>query len=269
MGSQGGWTNELIESLTIPSQGGPNRIEINVGNSGAINVFNNNLLIATIDPNGFTSVNDIDPTVKINLNDGLFVDGYTHNTTNGGTVLTWEIGLGLPGWGISVEGEPHWANVAPDVLSHVYVFGNSDTQLATVAFDATQVLTTAGIQYSADNLNPEVMSNFTYAAGPGWANAGGAANPNAQYRLVPVPSNSTQFVGRMTPGGTKADGTVIGTIDAAHAPISHRMSFPVSVDVVAAGRSPRFDFETNGNVICQGCSAATNVFANGIFSRDL
>lgn len=102
----------------------------------------------------------------------------------------------------------------------------------------------------------------------GWANGGGA-DPPASYRLVASPPNSLQIVGSIS-GGTNANGTVIANLAASYRPTGgNKILFPVAVNGIVAGLSPRMEYQTNGDITIDQCTSATNIFFNAILPLDV
>lgn len=89
-----------------------------------------------------------------------------------------------------------------------------------------------------------------------------------KYRLVPTPAKCVQLVSGTLTAGTKANGTTIGTLPAGYRPITAQDVSGTCDNVVAGGQSPHFNITAAGAINCFGMTAATFAAMNCLISLD-
>lgn len=151
----------------------------------------------------------------------------------------------------------NWGSATYDTAPLEWQWRKADIAIdsnSSFASDVPLNASTAGV--------PETWHAFAYSNG--WTGTG------AGYRLVISPPHTVQLTGELTVG-TKADGTLVATLPIGYRPITAKdISVAVNSMAGAAAQSPHLAINTNGTIMCWGCSAATGtVGLNGLFPLDL
>lgn len=91
-----------------------------------------------------------------------------------------------------------------------------------------------------------------------------------RYRRVTSPPRSVQLIGNMV-AGTKADGTLLGTLPANYSPASNAQDIMGNAfgGTLPTSQPPHVNIGTSGAILLYGIGTSSNLNINGIFALDV
>lgn len=159
----------------------------------------------------------------------------------------------------SVKGYPRM-DLIGEGLTDPNTYEYHDADSTTYVGPIHSAVSGPSVYFQAETWNNMTLQN-------GWTAPGGA-DPGAKYRKIPSPANCVQIVMSIA-GGTNANGTTVATLPVGYRPTTHKTLFPVAVNGIVAGLSPRMELNTAGQLVIDQCTSATNILVNTIVALDV
>lgn len=259
----GGWTNDTITTLIVPSNGGPGTgvpyISID-GTTGQISFYDaSNNLVGQLDPNSATV--------------GFEFSAYPTGGSAAWVPATYFAEIISPG------------RAALQIHPPVPVGGNQFGQIAIVGGDGVSASTSRIIIESGVNAGEiDLQSATVISPAIFWDTVGNSTpetwhnvtpqnlftlgTPPLQYRMLASPPNTVQLTGEVVSGATVASGTTIATLPAGY--FSATKSPLVQALNVSSAANLFLVLSTSGQLQLHGTWANTNtILINALFSLDI